>query len=306
LRAGVIDVGTNSVKLAIGESEVGGFRSILDASINARLGEGVDETGEINRDAQDRTIRAVSKHIQAARSLDTDNLRIVATSAARDAANTGQFANRMRAELGVGLEVLSEADECRYSFRAVALDPGMGNRDESRVVADVGGGSTEIIAGRLAEVSLSGSLKIGAVRLTERFIGEDPPSPGELMRASEHAHAEIARLADGFSADTTVGVGGSAVNLARIHLELAPGRTPEAHGTVMLREEVKQTWRRLAEMPLAERTTVVGLEPERADIIVAGILIIDRVMEVFGSSRLAVSTRGLRYGVLYEMLAAAT
>jgi exopolyphosphatase / guanosine-5'-triphosphate,3'-diphosphate pyrophosphatase len=312
LRAAVIDAGTNSVKIVVGESDGDVVRILADHSVITRLGQGLDASLVLGTQAQRRTLSGVRSHLQAARGLGVDETIVVATSAVREAKNSSQFLLAAQSELGVEVEVLSEGDEGRLSYEAVALDPTLGLGSGELAVLDVGGGSTEFASGRHGVPTFCRSLKLGAVRLTERFVRSDPPSVAEIteLTAAVEDTMEHPELVEGAVAQqigdrvrgTLTGVGGSAVNLARINMSVPATMTSTVHGAKMSREEVAALLSRLSEMTLQTRKRVIGLDPDRADIIIAGAIILYQAMVVVRAEELLVSTHGLRYGALYEML----
>lgn len=303
MTAAVIDVGTNSIKLVVGEREAGGpVGAIAHATTNPRLGEGVDKTHEINPQAMDRAIDAISQLLGVAREHGADSVRIAGTSAMRDARNRDQVIERVRRELGVELEVLPEEEECRYSYLAVALDPVLGGYSGGQVVADVGGGSSELTFGIGGERVSGRSVRIGAVRLTERYLSADPPSADDIARAAREAEKLLSDGAPVLDIGRAVGIGGSAVNLARV-LKGIPVTTYEGiHGTTISRVQMAGLIDALASRTVAERKTMTGLEPERADILLGGAIVLNATLTVTGAGELVISTRGLRFGILYEML----
>lgn len=302
-RAAAIDIGSNTIKLAVGEIGPEGLALLANRSAYARLGEAVDKTAMLSNAAQDRAMKALAEHVSAARELGVDRVRAVATSAVRDAVNRADFVDRVRRELGLEVEVLTGEQEARLSYMAVALDPMLGRNNDERITVDTGGGSTDVTFGSGMHMYREVTVNIGAVRLTERCIAGDPPSFEEIDSALREAEVAMRAVGLSESAGRVVGIGGGAVNLARIHLGLQPDRTQEVHGTVLTDASLRKLVGHLAAVGLAERKRIVGLDPERADVIVAGAIILERALAVLGSGELAVSIRGLRHGVLYEMLA---
>lgn len=301
--AAAIDVGTNSIKLVVGETDdTGAVRILHNASEIARLGENVDASGRLSTDAQSRAIESLARLTDAARAFGAGAVRMAGTSALRDAANRGDFAEMVRRELGVELEVITEEDECRLSYSAVAHDPDLGVFDGRQAVVDVGGGSSELVVGHAVEISYARSLKIGAVRLTERCIRHDPPLPEELMRAASLVDSIFADVSSGAAVERLIGVGGSAVNLARIARQITLERSAEVHGDKLTRGDLERLIASLAAIGVRERMRVTGLDPARADIIVAGAIILSRVVDALNVPEMMVSIRGLRFGLLYEML----
>lgn len=303
MRAAVVDVGTNSIKLAVAERAPDGHFSLLaQATTNPRLGEDVDKTHVLSPDAMARAVSALDNLLTKIQDYSVDRLRIAGTSAMRDAQNRQFFIEMVNRELGVDLEILSEEDECRLSYKAVALDSVLGGYKGFQVVADVGGGSSEMIIGDGLDMLSCKSVHIGAVRLTERHLFSDPPSENEIEAASSEAIGLLSEGLTKITANRAVGVGGSAVNLARMFKGIDSQSIDGVHGTVITRDHSKGLIDKMAGVKLFQRRQIVGLEPERVDIILGGAIILDSIMKVTGAPELIVSICGLRHGMLYEML----
>ncbi|MCE5200339.1 MAG: Ppx/GppA phosphatase family protein [Armatimonadota bacterium] len=300
--AAVIDVGTNTIKMATAEKTTDDVRVISHTSITARIGQGVDAEGLISPEAAARAVDAISKLVKLAREDGVDAIRIVGTSALRDAANGDDIARMVREEVGVELEILSEEDESRFSYLAVTRDPVLGNCEEKTLVFDIGGGSTEFTFGRGESIICGTSVKIGAVRLTERFIKSDPPSREEIAAASSCAQDMLTPVLSGLEQVRLIGVGGSVINMARVNTGCDVERTEDILGSLMTRSDVTRITTMLCALPLNERKQLPGIDPDRADIIPTGAIIVDTIMSITNAPELYVSIRGLRHGLLWEML----
>jgi exopolyphosphatase/guanosine-5'-triphosphate,3'-diphosphate pyrophosphatase len=302
-RAAAIDVGSNSVKLVIGEmGEDGDLRILTERIRFSRLGAGLGVTGRLDQKGQGLTLAALAELLEEAEGQGVVGLRLVGTSALREASNGAQFLSRVRGDLGVELEILSEDEEARLSYLAVAFDPSLGAAQDHSCVVDIGGGSTELIWGEGLRVDFSRSVKLGAVRLTEQFLRSDPPDRSELAQAVRYAEGWLREASAGRRSSRLAGVGGTVVNLARIGKGVPAQRTEEIHGAVMSASECCRVLDLLSGVRLAERRKLIGLDPQRADITVAGAIILERVLSVLGAVDLLVSVRGLRHGVLHELL----
>jgi len=304
-KAAALDVGTNSIKIVVGQMNDDGIPRVLrEATTNPRLGEGVDSTRLIEPEAQERAMNAIARLVGIAKSMGASETRIVATSAVRDAENKDELIDRVRQRFSLGLEVLSEEEEGRLSHLAVEEDPMLGKFDGNQATVDVGGGSTELTLASANKTLRSASVKVGAVRLTERFLDADTPTPAQRAQARDYAMDMLLGAVGKFDADRVVGIGGTAVNLARIWHEIPEDKTEEAHGSTITQANIKALIDGMCALTLEKRRTLVGLEPERADIIVAGAVIFDALLDVLGREDMIVSTRGLRHGILYELLGA--
>jgi exopolyphosphatase/guanosine-5'-triphosphate,3'-diphosphate pyrophosphatase len=293
-RYATIDVGTNTVLLLVAERDTGaatGWRAVFERIEITRLGKGVDRTRRLDAAAMERTLAALARYAAEARAAGARGLAVSATSAARDAENGAEFLERARRECGVEVEIIAGDEEARLSWDAVARDFADGGAPLA--VFDIGGGSTEFIYGDARGFSFRRSLDIGSVRLTERH-GEDLAA----LRAA--ADGELAQLPDPPPGARAVGVAGTVTTLAAVRLALADYDGARVHGLQMTREEITATLERLAALPLDPRRRVPGLMPERADVIVAGGVICERAALRLGVTRITVSDRGVRWGLLYK------
>lgn len=304
MTAAAIDIGTNSVLLTVAAGDPGGEARILDdRAVITRLGQGVDREGRLHPEAMARTAEAVAAFVAHARSLGAGHLRVVGTSATRDARNTAEFEALLRARAGVALEILSGEEEARLSYQAVRGDASLALPAGDLVVIDIGGGSVEIIHGTESGITFRASLNRGAVRLTERFFHADPPTPTQIDAAARWVDASLASLPTLPAGAPVVGIGGTFVNLAAVRLALPAFEAERLHGLCLERAEIDRQFALFASRPTAARRGIVGLEPKRADVILAGALLLRRILAHLGAAGVRVSVRGLRYGVLFEMLA---
>jgi exopolyphosphatase/guanosine-5'-triphosphate,3'-diphosphate pyrophosphatase len=304
LKAAAIDVGTSSIKLCVGEFVPGkGVEILFDSTINARLGEGFAAKHELQPAAIDRAVAALGRLLDAARQLNVDAIRVVGTSAVRDAVNRDILIDRAHSELQADLEVLEGRDEGRLSYTAIALDSVLGEYGGRQAIVDVGGGSTEFIYGNGAQVDSITSVRAGATRLTDRYLQADRPTICEIVDAAVMADHLLQPAVADLNGGRLVGVGGSAVNLCRVHCRVPVDRTDQIHAAKMTYSDIRKVIDLLLARTPDERKELVGLEPERTKTILAGAVILDRILAACGTEEMVVSTRGLRHGLLYEMLA---
>ncbi len=289
----VIDVGTNSVKLLVAHAGGGRITPRLPQSRITRLGAGLQHTGRISPAAARRTLAAVSSFRKAAEGLGAKELRAVGTRALRASKNAVDFLGRCR-RAGVALRILSGAEEARLGF----LSASSAARRPRLVSIDIGGGSTQITSGRRGRPSRKWSFPIGAVTLTERFVKSDPPRPEELraMAAEVRRRLKPVDICAGRGTEL-VGIGGTVSALALLSdLRGAPG---SCAGRVSVRS-ISATTDELARLTLARRLQR-GLERGRADIIVAGAVILREAMARLQAKMLLVCPLGIRHAVLIEM-----
>jgi exopolyphosphatase/guanosine-5'-triphosphate,3'-diphosphate pyrophosphatase len=313
ITAAAVDIGTNSVKLTVGRREAEGRLSVLlDTTEITRLGKGVDAAGRLAPDAVQRTLDALAGFGEKAKEFGAVRVAAVGTSALRDATNGQEFVDAASKRLGGLIEVISGNREAELIYNAARRDPEIARQTggaAALAVMDIGGGSTEVVLGRGNTVQFRDSLQLGAVRLTERTMHADPPTEAERQAAIALADQILTAAPIPEGEVVAVGSGGTIANLAAMELMAAdPSRrvTPDdLHGTCLTRDQIEARIRNLAAVPLAKRRKTPGLEPERADVIIAGAIIQACALHRFCADAVIVSARGLRYGLLYELLDAA-
>ncbi len=286
-RFAAIDIGTNSTRLLVAEGAGGVIKRIETGLATTRLGEGI-AGGLLLREAMERTVQAVRVFKQTALNLGAEKVVAAATSAVRDASNQSEFMKLVKKEAGLQLRVLSGEEEAALSYSGVLA--GLVVPQHSTVVLDIGGGSTELTwqqADRLRLVSVNA----GAVRMTETGAGEAEIS--DLLRP---VLAEIKSL----SLKNLVGVGGTVTTLAAIDQQLAVYDPERVHGYCLSAGSVDRILNMLKDMDIKERRKVPGLQPERADIIVAGVVILKTVLSGLGLSWMYVSECDMLYGLLLK------
>jgi exopolyphosphatase/guanosine-5'-triphosphate,3'-diphosphate pyrophosphatase len=297
-RRAAIDIGTNSVLLLIAERDAESWRPVVDRATITRLGQGVDRTRELAPEARERTLAALRDYAELIRTEGVTELDVVGTSAMRDARGGREFAEEAAKVLGVSPRILSGAEEAEVTF--VGTLSGL-DVDGAVTVFDVGGGSTEIIRGHAGpdtNADAAVSLDIGSVRLFERHVASDPPADSELSRVDADIDAALASAPSPSHGAALVGVAGTVTTLAAIALELESYDGARVHGLRLSRDAVAGVARRLETMTHTERCALAGLEPKRADVIVVGARIVERVIAWAGASELVVSDRGVRWGLL--------
>jgi exopolyphosphatase / guanosine-5'-triphosphate,3'-diphosphate pyrophosphatase len=269
-----------------------------------RLGEGVDRSRRISPKGEERSIAVLKGYLERCEGLGVGQIATVGTSALRDAGNAETFKARVRRELGLELRILSGEEEAHYCYLAVQR----GLRLEARdiLVTDVGGGSTELIWGKEGKLYRSASLDIGSVRLTERFLLSDPVRQEEVARLLTAIDEELKSSLTSWRSEqpsfTVVGIAGTFTTLAAIEKRLKRYSHSEVHGSRLSRAEVQRQISLFKAKTVAERMAIPGLEPKRADVILAGALLIERVMAFFAAEQVIVSDQGIRYGLLHERL----
>ncbi len=276
-----VDCGTNSVRLLVSRLVDGRLVEVDRRLHLTRLGQGVDATGQFHPEALARTLDAMADFGAELDELGVTRRRVVATSAARDAANSADFFAGARARLGVDAEIIPGEEEARLSYAgAVGALPDLG---QPVLVMDIGGGSTELVLGSDGQTRKAISLDIGSVRLRERFLHSDPPTPAEVAAATAHIDGLLDDSGIDFAAVATwVGVGGTVTSLSALAQGLATYDRARVHGSVVSHRELDELGLRLLAMPVAAVTDLPTMVPGRADVISGGALIARRV-----ASRLA-------------------
>jgi exopolyphosphatase / guanosine-5'-triphosphate,3'-diphosphate pyrophosphatase len=304
-RSAFVDIGTNTILCLIAElDDAGRFAVLDDLAEIVRLGEGVDQSGLISAEGERRSVEVLKNYLRRCAELTVKEVIAVGTSALRDAKNSSAVRARFRNDLGLEVRVISGNEEAAYSF--LAVQKGLALPGKELLVIDTGGGSTEFIRGNESGVSQALSLNVGSVRLTERFLHSDPVRAGECVAMVAAIDEELKSLRNqrlGQLSDLTlVGIAGTFTTLAAVEKKLIHYSHSEVHGTTLPLSEVRRQVRLFQEKSVAERKTIPGLEPKRADVILAGAYLIERIMTLFGAEQVIVSDQGVRYGLLYERL----
>ena len=296
-----IDIGTNSVRLLVAEVDArdrGAPLTTLDRRMRiTRLGQGVHASRRLAPDAIDRTLTVLREYRAAFDALGVERVRATATSAARDAENRDEFFGPATEALGVTPELLSGEDEARLSFSGATH----GLRAPTPyLVVDIGGGSTELVYGSSAPEALR-SLEVGCVRVTEQWLVSDPPEPEELSNAIVTVRDELADLARELpqlrEAATVIGLAGTVTTVAAIEQGLAEYDRDRIHHFRLTHDAAEDVFRTLAIESIEERRHNPGLEPERADVIVGGAVVLVAIFRTFGFEEILVSESDILDGL---------
>jgi len=302
-RVAVIDVGTNTVLLTVAERSGTSFRPVVERAEITRLGRGVDRTGRLDASAIAETVAVIARYAAEARSLGAERIAAVATSAARDASNGTEFFEASRAAAGLAPEIIAGGEEARLVHLSAWGD--FGAPGSPLAVLDVGGGSSELTWGAGPVPEGRRSFQMGAVRLTERAAPGDPPSAADFRRMEELARAALSEVAEirvsgALAGARLVAVAGTVTTLAAVAQALPAYDALRVHGSAMGRSELTALVVRLAALSTAGRARLPGMEPKRADVIVAGGVLVATAMELGGFEELTVSDRGVRWGLLHD------
>jgi exopolyphosphatase/guanosine-5'-triphosphate,3'-diphosphate pyrophosphatase len=298
-RYAVLDVGTNSVKFHIGErASDGAWRTVVDRAAVTRLGEGFGDQRVITPAALERTAAAIEGMVDEARRCGVRAIAAVGTAGLRIASNAAEVLEALHARSGLHIDVLSGEDEARLAY--LAARSGLGRFNGSLVVFDTGGGSSQFSFGHDSAVDERFSVEVGAVRYTEAFKLDAAVSPDTLHAALAAIAADLSRLDGRPAPDALVAMGGVVTNLAAVKHRMAQYDPAVVQGTVLDRAEVDRQIELYRSLDAAGRRNIVGLQPQREPVILAGACIVRTVMDKLGQDRLTVSDRGLRHGVLAE------
>ncbi len=304
-RYAAIDIGTVTCRMLVADVAAdGAITELAKEYAIANLGEGVDASGLLSRAAMDRVLAAVDRYLVVRDALAEPGRPVttiaMATSAARDAANGAEFA-ALLAERGVTLAVIPGQREAALSF----LGASSGFPGEDVAVVDIGGGSTEVVAGRAgAEPAMARSFDVGCRRMTERFLASDPPTAAERAAARAWAHDEMAPYFADLRAAVDVGrmvaVAGTATTVVSVREAMASYDSARVHRAFVSVADLRAVAERLEELPLTERERVVGLDPGRAPVIVAGMVILEEVLALMGLPGFTVSESDILDGMVLE------
>jgi exopolyphosphatase/guanosine-5'-triphosphate,3'-diphosphate pyrophosphatase len=299
LRYGVIDVGTNSVKLHVGERDGDGvWRTVVDRSEITRLGEGMEGTGQLQPEPLARTADAIVTLAAEAAADEAVAVAAVGTAALRIASNSDALVDAVRGRAGIELEIIPGKEEARLGY--VAAVSGLELGSGSLVVFETGGGSSQFTFGRGRRIRDQFSVDVGAVALTSRFGLDHAVAEPVVAQALEAVAADLATLDGRPAPDALVALGGAVTNLAAVKHELAVYDAAVVQGTVLDRAEIDRQIALYAARSADERRTIAGLQPKRAEVILAGACIVRTVLEKLGCESLVVSDRGLRHGLIVE------
>lgn len=301
LRAG-IDIGTNTILLLVAEVENGRVEKVLEDHVRVvRLGQGVDKARAFHPDAMARALACFKDYAAALSKYPGIEVRAVATSGSRDAKNSPEFFRQVERETGIPIRVISGEEEALLSFRGALPD---GVRDPLKLaVLDIGGGSTEVVGLERAdsESLFRFSFDMGCVRLTERFLPSDPPAPAELAKLRAFVREELGQqreILERLRGRELVGVAGTATYLAASALGLTRFEPEKIQGARISLAQVRSLAEKFAVMTAADRLGVGGMDRGRADVIVAGAIILEEVLAAGGLHAFTASVRGLRYGAV--------
>ncbi len=302
-RLAAIDIGTNSIRCIIVEVIAGGdFRILDDEKATVRLGEGLFASGAIGEAAWERAREALQRMRKIMDGLGVEVIEAVATSAVRKASNGAQFLTAMEREAGIGVRIIGGEEEAELAALSAWHHFDMAN--SRYLLIDIGGGSVEVVSAVGRHIEEITSLELGAVFLTENFLKRDPVADKDLALLRKHIRKELRSALSGTDLPVRylIGSGGTMTTIAGMVKAARKERYDSVHGYEVLHSEVVHLLAMLQRKNCKERKAVPGLSPERADIIVAGVAVVDELMRLFGSNLLKVNERGIREGLILQSL----
>ncbi len=302
-RVAVIDIGTNSTRLLVADVHHGRVSEVERRNRVTRLGRGVDYSGQLSADAIEAVCETVREYVELVGELGVESTTVIATSAVRDAENGDAFVAELRERFDLQATVINGDKEAQLTYTGAVSER---SGDESLLVVDIGGGSTELVTGRGPQPNFHVSLQAGVVRHTERLLTGDPPSTTDLEALAGDINGLIADALEGQDLDPiekAVAVAGTPSSMAAIDLELEPYDPVAVEGHRLPLKTIQWWLSRLASIPVEDRKLVVGLHPDRARAIVAGLVILIEVMRAFELTEVEVSEHDILYGAAIRLAA---
>jgi exopolyphosphatase/guanosine-5'-triphosphate,3'-diphosphate pyrophosphatase len=296
-----VDIGSNSVRLKIARLQAGRLRPLHEDREVTRLGDGVFRSGFLTPESMADTVKVLRRFHRATQQIVTDSVRVVATSALRDARNSQAFLEWVRSATGWRVEIISGVEEARLIHLGLVTSPRVDS--SPTLMIDLGGGSCELTVSQGGHIRDVISLPLGAVRLSSEFLSHDPPRKGELKQLRGFIVREVARIADRIAAArirNVIATSGTAAALAAVASHLRDGN---GRKLVVTRAEMARIAKRLARLPVTERRKIEGIGPRRAEIVVAGATVYHELVERLHLKSFRYSPLGLRDGTLAQMAA---
>lgn len=301
MRLASIDIGTNTILMLIADIKYDGSLTVIkDEHIIARLGKGVDEHGIIQQETFGRVLRSLSDLITIADSYKIDHLIACGTSALRDATNRQKFINFIKMQLDIDIQVITGQEEAELTYIGATSDYLNRISSNNFAVLDIGGGGPELILGYNSTITSAISIDIGSVRLTERILKTNPPDEVALVDSLQFIQDHLKNVFPLPSDTKLIGVAGTLTTLAALDLKLPSFDKNKINGHILSLEAVNRIFLELRVLTLNEILKYPQILPSRADIILAGIIILKEVLSKIGLRQITVSDKGLRYGLLLK------
>ena len=300
---GVMDIGSNTARCVVFDTSAAGtVRAIYETKDAPRLGSGTGSDGSLSPEAMVRGVATVRRFARTLRSLKVPKRLAVATSAVRDAPNGPEFVRDVARATGVTLRTISGTEEARYAYLGIASAWELSND----LVCDLGGGSLQLAEVREGTLRNSVSLPLGVLRLSQRFFDHDPPKRREYDALQEHVRGTLASVLEAFGGAQyrLFGIGGTVRSLARAAIEFREYPVRRVHGYPLYESDIEALEELLGEMPAARRRSIPGIGSDRADVVLAGIVVFSELLRAVKVDRIIVSGTGIREGIALESIAA--
>lgn len=289
MKIGAIDIGTNSMRLLVADYINGKIENRKKFINTTRIGQGVDKEGYINKEAIDRNIKALATFSDICKEEGCEKIYAMGTSALRDSKNKNEFIDLAKEKTGIDIEIISGIEESNLGFKGVL--EGLNEKDNILVI-DIGGGSTEFIIGNREGISFAKSENVGALRMTEKFLKKDPIDNKEFEDMEEFIENTLKYTLEYIKScniSCLVGIGGTITSLSAMNQELEVYSMEKIHNSEVCKKDIDIVLQSLKNMTLNDKKRLKGLQPKRADIITAGVKILDKIMEKLESQKIIVS-----------------
>lgn len=299
-RKAIIDIGSNSIKFFVGELAADKtITTVLDTNDIARLGENLNKTGMICPEAMERNVASVANFCAKAKELGADEIAAVGTMALRTASNSAEFVEKVKAACGLEVQIIPGEEEARLSYLAVLS--GLPLQGGDLVVFDTGGGSTEFIFGHGTQLVKRFSVNLGAVRITENYLTSDPVTPEQVSAAIAQIDKEFAVAGVEGHPDQLVGMGGTVTSMGAVKHKMIKYDPDVIQGSTLTKADISEQIGDYSTRTIEQRKELPGLQPKRADVILAGACILDVITSRLGVDKLTISDRGLRHGLAFDL-----
>ena len=302
-----IDIGTNSVRMMTLSSDSVDCIDAVKHMNTTRIGRGVDKNRELSDEGIRETLDALKEFKEDALKAGADEIKVIGTSALRDAENREDFLKTVKSNLGLKVDVISGDEEARLGFLGVSKGlKGHIKEDDYILVVDIGGGSTELIVGRNGEIEYAKSIDIGAVRLSDKFVTTDPVSLLEQQAIADHIRIslkEVLKQVESYPVKGVIGIGGTITTIASIALEMKEYDRKKIHNYYVPLETIYAINKKLLNQKIEGRKEVVGLQPKRADIIPYGLMILHQILLSLEMSGISISEYDNLEGLHFDLMA---
>jgi hypothetical protein len=300
-RKAIIDIGSNSIKFFVGELAADRtIKTVLDTNDIARLGEGLDSTGAISPEAMERNVASVAAFVKQAKELGADRIVSVGTMALRKASNSAEFVEKVKKACGVEVQIIPGEEEARLSYLAILSGLPL-EKDADLVVFDTGGGSTEFIYGKGTQMVKRFSVNLGAVRITENYLKADPVSPADVQAAIAQIDKEFKEAGVNGKPAQLVGMGGTVTSMGAVKHKMVKYDPSVIQGSRLTKKDIEEQIEEYSKRTVEQRKELPGLQPKRADVILAGACILKVITDRLGADGLTISDRGLRHGLAFDL-----